>query len=73
MKLKTMKKLEEAIKEVKEELEERINNIDWDKSEGDSWQDKCQQKEEFLDNANDEIFEIEETITRIKESNLIDF
>ena len=73
MRLKNMKKLKEALEALTEELEEMADDIPWGEKESESWEEKCQQKDEMISAALYITITIEESIEEIKELRLSDF
>ena len=73
MKLKAMKNLKTALKEFENELLEKTNNIDWNKSDGMSWSDECQQREEYYSFGLDKLEDINYIISEIEETTLDEF
>lgn len=73
MKLNAMKDLKIALQQLEDELQDKTDAIDWDKSDGESWQDKCQQREEYYSYGFDKVFEIKEIIEEMKNTTIDEF
>ncbi len=71
MKLKGLAKAKKDIEHLIERLEGKIDAIDWGKNDSESWEAKCQQKDECFLAGMDEfhnILEILESIEILQES-----
>ena len=73
MKIKGLAKVKKDIENLIELLEEKVDIIDWGKNDSESWESKCQQRDELLSAGMDEFFSILEIIEGIEKLQESDF